>query len=157
VIALERNDGPRAEKLKERLFESLPNPQRGARHDQRSYDYFRGYLALRAKSGDDAVAHFKEALRHLPTTSGIESYDDCLANAYRELGRWDEAIGEYQRILTRNPTYRLAHYHLGQAYEGKGDSDRARAEYAEFLSQWRIADADIPEILDAKRRLASGP
>ena len=92
----------------------------------------------------------------MPTTSGIESYDDCLANAYLELGRWDEAIGEYRRILNHNPYYRLAHYHLGQAYEGIGDSDRARAEYAEVLSQWRIADPDIPEVLEAKRRLASG-
>ncbi len=157
VIALERKDGPKADKLKERLFESLPNPQRGARHDQRTYDDFRGYLALRAKSNEDAVAHFKEAVRHLPTSSGIESYEDCLANAYLQLGKWDDAIGEYQRILIRNPNYHLAHYHMGQAYERRGDDDLARAEYAEFISTWKNADPDIPEVLDAKRRFASGP
>jgi tetratricopeptide (TPR) repeat protein len=157
VIALERKDGPKARKLKESLFESLPSPQRGARHDQRSYDYFRGYLALKAKSNEEAVAHFKEALRHLPTTSGIESYEDCLANAYLELEKWDEAIAEYHRILSRNPNYPFAHYRLGQAYERKGDDDRARAEYAEFINQWKNADPDIPEVIDAKRRFASGP
>jgi tetratricopeptide (TPR) repeat protein len=156
VIALERKDRQKAERLKESLFKSLPNPQRGARHDQRSYDYFRGYLALRSKSSEEAVAHFKEALRHLPTTSGIESYEDCLANAYLQLGKLDEAIGEYQRILSLNPKYPFARYHLGQAYERRGDQALALAQYAEFINTWKNADPDIPEMVDAKKRFASG-
>ena len=45
----------------------------------------------------------------------MESYEDCLANAYLELGRLDEAISEYERILRLNPNYPPVNYHLGQA------------------------------------------
>jgi hypothetical protein len=31
----------------------------------------------------------------------MESYEDCLANAYLQLGKWDDAIDEYRRILLR--------------------------------------------------------
>ena len=40
-----------------------------------------------------------------------------IANAYLELGRLDEAIAEYERILKLNPNYPLLHYHLAQTYE----------------------------------------
>jgi tetratricopeptide (TPR) repeat protein/DNA-binding winged helix-turn-helix (wHTH) protein len=152
VLALEQGDRARVEQSKRKLFERLPYPQRGARHDLRSYDYFRGYLALKGGRAAEAIAHFQEALRHLPPTSGIDLYEDCLANAYLEVGRLDEAINEYQRVLRLNPRYPLAHYHLGQAYKRQGKHDLAKAAYERFLQVWKDADADIPEVIDAKRR-----
>jgi tetratricopeptide (TPR) repeat protein len=77
-----------------------------------------------------------------------------LANAYLELGRLDEAIAEYERLLRLNPHYALAHYHLGQAYERQGERARARAAYERFLQVWQAADADLPEVLEAKARLS---
>jgi tetratricopeptide (TPR) repeat protein len=71
------------------------------------------------------------------------------------LGRYDEAIAEYQRILRLNPNYPLAHYHLGLAYERKGQSNQARAEFRHFLEVWKDADPDIPEVVAAKQRLAT--
>ncbi len=65
-----------------------------------------------------------------------------------------EAIAEYARILKINPHYPLAHYHLGQAYERKGDQLQARAAYERFLQVWQAADADLPEVLEAKARLS---
>jgi tetratricopeptide (TPR) repeat protein len=153
VLAMERGERSRVEKLKEKLFERLPYPQRGARNDLRSYDYFRGTLALKSERADEAIASFKEALRHLPPTSGIDLYEDCLANAYLELGRLDDAIAEYQRILRLNPNYPLAEYHLGLAYERKGEREQARAAYERFLRIWKDADPDVPEVIAAKRRL----
>ena len=46
---------------------------------------------------------------------GRDAFQDCLANAYLELGRLDEAIAEYQRVISINPNYPLAHYHLAEA------------------------------------------
>jgi tetratricopeptide (TPR) repeat protein len=83
----------------------------------------------------------------------VDGVEDCLANAYLELGRWDDAVAEYERLLRLNPNYPLAEYHLGQAYERKGRHDRARAAYERFLEIWRDADADIPEVIVAKKRL----
>jgi tetratricopeptide (TPR) repeat protein len=115
----------------------------------------RGSLALSEGRGEEALSHFKEALRHPPHIWSMDNFEDCLANAYLRLGMFNEAIAEYERILRINPKYPLAHYRLAQAHEGKGLRVEARANYARFLEVWKDADADIPEIVAAKRRLAS--
>src|SRR5207253_5824662 len=97
---------------------------------------------------------FKETLRHAPLNWDIDPLEDCLANAYLELGQIDDAIPEYQRILRLNPNYPLVHYHLAQAYERKGEAARARSEYERFLQIWSTADADIPEVTAARKELS---
>jgi tetratricopeptide (TPR) repeat protein/DNA-binding winged helix-turn-helix (wHTH) protein len=155
LIALQRNNTRQVEALKQRLFEQPPYSERGARADLRTLDYFRGYLALKnGGSTEEAIEYFREALRHLPPTSGIELHDDCLANAYLDLGRVDEAIEEYQRILAVNPNYPLISFHLAQAYEQKADQVQARSFYSRFLRDWSQADPTLPQIKDAHRALA---
>jgi tetratricopeptide (TPR) repeat protein len=156
LLALERGETAQAAQLKARFlkyFQDVPNPGRGSRDERRSYDYYLGYLALHEKQPSQAVAHFQAALGHLPPTSGQDLYEDCLANAYLQLGRLDEAISEYQRVLGLNPNYAVAQYHLAQAYQRKGQAGQARARYERFLQIWKGADADIPEVMDAKKAL----
>ena len=162
LLALERGETAKAEALKGRFlkyFQDAPYPGRGSRDERRSYEYYLGALAFREKQPKEAIAHFQAALRHLPATSGQDLYEDCLANAYLALGRLDEAISEYQRVLHLNPNYPLAQYHLAQAYRRKGQTGEAGAAYERFLQTWKSADADIPEVLDAKKALAgaAGP
>ncbi len=152
LLALDRGDTARAAILKERLFENHPYPERGVRQELRSHDYYLGTLALKQGRSGEAMTHFKDALHHLPPSSGLDLYEDCLANAYLELGLVDDAIAEYQRILHLNPNYPLAEYHLAQAYDRKGERDQARAAYARFLEIWKDADADVPEVMDARKR-----
>ncbi|MBA2702631.1 MAG: tetratricopeptide repeat protein, partial [Blastocatellia bacterium] len=87
----------------------------------------------------------------------IDPLEDCLANAYLEVGQPDEAIKEYERILRLNPNYPLAHYHLGQAYELQGKQQQARASYERFLEVWKNADAEAPEIIYARRVVSRAP
>ena len=152
-FALDRGDTGRAANLKRMLLQNVPYPERGAQNELRSHDYYLGTLALRAKQPDDAIRHFQQALRHLPPSSGLDLYEDCLANAYLELDRIDEAISEYHRILQLNPNYPLAQFHLAQAFERKGEVEQARAAYERFLENWKSADADIPEVRKAKKEL----
>jgi Tfp pilus assembly protein PilF len=49
----------------------------------------------------------------------------------------------------------MVHYHLAQAYERKGQNDQAHSEYEQFLNKWKDADADVPEMIAAKKALAS--
>jgi len=67
------------------------------------------------------------------------------------LGRLDEAIAEYERILKLNPNYPLANYRLAEVYARKGQPDLARASYARFLQIWKEADQDLPEVIAAKK------
>ena len=156
LVALERGETAQAARLKARFLNSsqdVPNPERGSRDERRSYEYYLGSLALHENQPEQAIAHFREALHHLPPTSGQDLYEDCLANAYLALGRLDEAIAEYQRVLRLNPSYPLAQYHLAQAYQRRHQVAEARASYERFLQIWEMADQDIPEIVDARKQL----
>jgi|HubBroStandDraft_1064217.scaffolds.fasta_scaffold00684_13 tetratricopeptide (TPR) repeat protein/DNA-binding winged helix-turn-helix (wHTH) protein len=163
LLALERGETATAAKLKSRFlkdFQEVPYPGRGSRDERRSFEYYLGALALHEKQPSEAIAHFQAALQHLPPSSGQDLYEDCLANAYLELARLDEAVSEYQRILRLNPDYPLAQYHLAQAYRRKGQTEQARVAYERFLQIWKGADADIPEVVDARKELlalATGP
>lgn len=132
-----------------------PYSARGGRGSRRSEQYLRGQVALAQGRRAEALDHFKAAVGHLPITWNVDAFEDCLANAYLELGQVDEAIGEYERALRVNPNLALARYHLGRAFDQKGDKVRAEAEYERFLVVWRDADPDIPELVDAKHRLGS--
>ena len=81
--------------------------------------------------------------------------EDCLANAFLELGRYDEAIAEYERILRINPRCPLAHSRLGLTHEGRKRSDLARKSFEQFLQVWAAADRDVPEVVKAQARLAA--
>lgn len=126
---------------------------RGIRGSSRPISYLRGLLTLKSDSPEKAIADFTRAIGHRTLRWDLDAYEDCLANAYLELGRFDEAINEYQRILKLNPNYPLVHYHLAQAYERKGQKDQARTEYGLFLQVWKYADLDIPEIAAARKWL----
>ena len=153
LYALNRGDAGSAAALQQKLFGDLPYPVRADRHEQRSFDYFRGMLALRAGQSSEAISWFQQALKHLPPSSGLDKYDDCLANAYLKFGNADAAIQEYERILRWNRSYPLAEYHLAKAWELKHDPVRARAAWQAFLAIWKRADMDIPEVIEAKSKL----
>jgi tetratricopeptide (TPR) repeat protein/DNA-binding winged helix-turn-helix (wHTH) protein len=155
LFAQARGDRAAANRLKEMLVRNVPYPERGGRHEGRSHLYYLGMLALQSGHFDEAISDFKEALRHLPPSSGLDLYEDCLANAYLQSGNTDEAIREYQRVLHLNPNYPLAEYHLAQAYDRKGDIVAARASYQHFLESWGRADSDTPEVLAAKKSTLS--
>ena len=153
-VALAISDKRQAEKLKEQVT-NWQSTVRGVRATQRYPFYFRGYLDLRDGRAAEAIEDFKEALKRYPPYWSSDSYEDCLANAYLESNMLDEAIAEYARIIRLNPNFPLAHYHLAQAYERKGDNDQARINYDRFLQVWTLADPDIPQILDARQRLSA--
>jgi len=152
-IALARNDLPQARKL-EKVMENLAANDRGARSSLRTLYYYRGMLALRGEATDEAIENFKLAVSHRPPTWNFDAWEDCTANAYLQVGRLDEAIAEYQRIEDLNRNYPLLHYHLGQAYERKGQREAARSEYEHFLQDWKDADPDGPEVVAAKKSLS---
>jgi serine/threonine protein kinase/tetratricopeptide (TPR) repeat protein len=87
---------------------------------------------------------------------------DVLARAYRKAGNLDKAIEVYRKLLTFDPASQdrriripVYHYRLGRLYEDKGLQDKAAEQYRVFLDLWKDADPGLPEVEDAKKRLAA--
>ena len=152
--AYARNDLEAVKRLKNKLLEKDFFAEQEAAGQQRMYYYLRGQIALKEGQPEAAIQHFKEALKRQSLAWSFDSFEDCLASAYMELGRLDEAITEYERILRLNPNYPLAHYHLAQVYERKGQRAQAQSEYEHFLQVWHDADADLPELIAARNLLS---
>lgn len=150
VIALRRGDRQSAERLEEQLFAPAPFAHRGQAMPPRYLYYRRGYLALRSGRGPEAIEFFRAAVENPPLTWTLDPLEDCLANAYLELGMFDEAIAEYERILRLNPRYPLAHFQIAEAYRGKGMKDQAISFYMAFLDVWHDADLDAPQVIAAR-------
>jgi tetratricopeptide (TPR) repeat protein/DNA-binding winged helix-turn-helix (wHTH) protein len=154
LITLQKGDLKTAATLVDLLesrYKSGHFVSRGEKVALRLPYYFQGYFDLKTGHSAEAIANFKEALKHRPPYWNSDTFEDCLANAYFELGRLDEAVAEYERILRLNPNYPLVHYHLARIYERKGQPDRARASYESFLQVWQNADPEVPEIVTARK------
>ncbi|HRH43063.1 MAG TPA: tetratricopeptide repeat protein, partial [Pyrinomonadaceae bacterium] len=114
-------------------------------------NYYLGFISLKRGEIEPALENFREALRHPALNWNVDSLEDCLANTYLEIGRYDEAIAEYQRILQLNPNYPFARFSLAQAFEKKGQMDESRNSYQIFLENWKDADAEISQIKEARK------
>mgnify|MGYP001587676625 CR=1 FL=1 len=51
-------------------------------------------------------------------------------------------------------TYARSYYHLGLIAVRQGDRSRAREQFQKFLDLWEGADKDLPEVADARKRMA---
>ncbi|HEX8736417.1 MAG TPA: tetratricopeptide repeat protein [Pyrinomonadaceae bacterium] len=154
TLAHARGDAARATELETRLLALNQRHNRGARLTGRFEFYRRGTIALKNNRADEAIENFKEALRRQSPIWDIDSLEDCLAKAFIELKRFDEAKAELERILALNPNYPLARFHLAQVFERSSQPAAARENYRLFLETWKNADADIPEIISARNFLS---
>ncbi len=133
------------------------------------HDLLNGEILLAEGSVDKAVDVMEKAssLGRPPLMQLIIGFNfpfmkDVLARAYEEKGLIDKAIAEYERLINirdeqRNWTLIPARYHyrLARLYDEKGEKDKAKEQYQKLLEIWKEADSDIPEIEEAKKRLAN--
>ncbi len=153
-LAIDRGGAAEAERWMPRLVkDSWPDDRGGARLSGRFHYTLLGDAAMARGRVGEALEMYRKSVAERPLIWSSESFEDCLARALLAAGRHREAVDEYRRVLRVQPGLTRARYYLGLALEGAGDGAAARAEFARFLEDWREADRDIPEVVDARRRL----
>jgi tetratricopeptide (TPR) repeat protein len=85
-----------------------------------------------------------------------------LARAYFESGDLEKARKQYEAIIGLSAgrmysgdIYARSFHMLGKIYEQQGKKGKARENYRKFLDLWKDADAGLPEVEDARKRLAA--
>lgn len=87
--------------------------------------------------------------RPFPVKDVNELYGELLL----QVGRAKEAIGRFDRVLTRTPNRSRALLGLARAYRNAGDAANARAAYKRILTNYRLADPGLPEVAEAREAL----
>ncbi len=134
--------------------------------DDRWYLDDLGQIEMSRGNYAQAIEHFQEVYNLQGSQfDWLEPHGYILTNlatAYLLSGDLDSAQAEYERILKlttgRLPTgdlYVKAFYQLGKIHEERGNVSGAVEHYEKFLDLWKDADPGLPEIEDAKKRLAA--
>lgn len=104
--------------------------------------------------GEDAIKQFTDVIRKYPQSIIAQDALMWLGDNALESGDLDSAIGYYQRLLDEfpgNAKLDLIYFELGQAYQAKGEVDRAINAFkeinntapTELYARARLAIADI--------------
>jgi len=132
-------------------------------------DILNAEILLAEKFPRKAIAAFETATeQNIPNLGypiivlyNVPFMKDGLGRAYYKAGQLDKAISEYERLTKYDPQdkdryliHPRYHYRLAVLYEEKGLKDKAVKEYKRFLELWKEADKNLPEPIDAKKRLS---
>jgi tetratricopeptide (TPR) repeat protein len=138
-----------------------------AKREKRDSFLAEGLMALYMSDHAEAIAHFKRAQELLDFPGPMRSwwhpwFFEPLARAYYRSGDLERAQEEYTRLSKMTvgreyafDIYAKSFYMLGKIAEQRGWPGKAIEHYEKFLEVWKDADPDIPEVEDAKAKLAS--
>jgi len=120
--------------------------------------------AKAAGKADEVVAKMKEAVAIEDSIDDLSQppypaipANELFGKLLLEMNRPAEAEERFVETLKRTPGRPMAVYGIARAAEARGDDATARQRYEEFLTIWKDADPNRPELATAKKSLAQGP
>jgi tetratricopeptide (TPR) repeat protein len=120
-----------------------------------------GEFMLRTNQAEKGRALLKQVVGKLRAAPGPDAWTQALfqleaiASAARAAGDWELADVMARQLLEHDAAYAGSHYALALVADHKGETAAALKEYAEAETLWRNADADLPELQQARARLAA--
>jgi tetratricopeptide (TPR) repeat protein len=119
------------------------------------------FAAEAAGDGESAIAHLKQALAIEDSIDDLSQppypvipASELAGNLLLELNRPAQAAVYFQKTLQRTPNRPKALFGLARCAQILGDKATARQRYQEFLTLWKTADGDRPELVQANAFLA---
>ena len=91
----------------------------------------RGWIQMFRGETDEAVRSLEHAMRLCPTLNSVKL--GVLGTAYRNAGRYDDAIQTFRRCLALYPDFVYAHTSMAVVHAMQGDLEAARREVQETL------------------------
>jgi tetratricopeptide (TPR) repeat protein len=119
--------------------------------------HVRAQIALVEGSPYEALAVLPDMGRYGAAYEGwfFILWKETTARANRMAGRFEEAAATHRELLSIYGGHALSHYELGAIYEEMKRPADAKKEYAKFLEMWSEADEGLPQLVDARKRLAA--
>jgi len=132
----------------------------------REYDYLMGLNELEKGNFSAALEHLEKGKSLLPAENGPfnahSKYSFALGKAYHGTGELEKARASFEEILAMTSGrlfypefYVLALYELGKVFQDQGNTQKAVEYFERFLESWKDADPGLPEVGDAKERVAA--
>lgn len=85
----------------------------------------------------------------------IRPVGETAAAAYLSISDWKNASAAYKDALVDRPHSGFPLYGIALASEQSGNAKAAASQYEEFLSAWKTADSDLPQLAHARAYLTS--
>jgi len=101
------------------------------------------------------AAQEEKALGYREPPAFIRPVGETKAAAFMAAADWTAAKAAYQEALVERPRSGFPLYGIALASEQSGDTKAAATEYTDFLSAWKFADPNLPQLTHARDYLAS--
>jgi predicted Zn-dependent protease len=120
----------------------------------------RALIAMAGGRPIDAIAAMERATAlqaRMPKPIGrpypVKGADELFGEILLQAGRPKEAIAWFERTLARTPNRSRAVLGLARAAAKTGETVKSRRAFQQFLNNWRLADAGLPELQEARAAL----
>jgi tetratricopeptide (TPR) repeat protein len=112
--------------------------------------FAQGQHAAAFKLLDAAVALQARMPRPIGRPMPVKDVNELYGELLLQVGRAKEAVIWFDRALARTPNRSRAVLGLARAYRNAGDATNARAAYKRFLTNYRLGDPGLPEVVEAR-------